>query len=330
MWKSARALALGLAALATPIAASAHEVYVLSPEAVKTALTSPRFSEWQVVVTHLREFSFWALIAVLVVAGTFALSISKTLEKRFDPSLRHLKRYAPLVARVTGGLAFLACAYYGALFGPELPLTTLFGPWAGVARIGLALVGLMILAGVWVRIAALIVAGLFMIAAGSKGWYLLTYTNYVGEIILLVIGTWAVAERYRFLIMRVAFGISLIVAALYAKVIHNQLALAVATTPFAGHVQTLAATFGFEPHFLVLGAAIIEILAGIFFILGIEIRFVSLFLEFWLTLSLLYFGEIVWPHLILIGLPIALFCYGYDRYSLEGFFFKKGLREPVL
>jgi hypothetical protein len=47
-------------------------------------------------------------------------------------------------------------------------------------------------------------------------------------------------------------------------------------------------------------------------------------------LSLWYFQESVWPHIVLIGLPIAFFMHGYDKYSLEGYFLKKGRREPVL
>jgi len=175
-----------------------------------------------------------------------------------------------------------------------------------------------------------------------------TYLNYLGEIILLLIlGSHRIGvhtkkhdaretnhflqrlkERfapYAFLTLRIAFGTSLIYASLYAKVFHNQLALAVADA-----YPSLVHFFGLEPHFLVLGAAIIEILIGTFFILGIEIRFTALFLLFWLSLSLWYFGEVVWPHIILIGIPIAFICYGYDAYSLEGRIFKRNGREPVL
>jgi hypothetical protein len=81
---------------------------------------------------------------------------------------------------------------------------------------------------------------------------------------------------------------------------------------------------------LVLGAALIELLIGTFYVLGIEIRWTSIFLLFWLSLSLWYFGEAVWPHIILIGIPIAFILHGYDRYSLEGWFFKKRRLEPVL
>ena len=34
--------------------------------------------------------------------------------------------------------------------------------------------------------------------------------------------------------------------------------------------------------------------------------------------------------LVRVPIPIALFFYGYDKYSLEGLYFKHGKREPVL
>ena len=88
--------------------------------------------------------------------------------------------------------------------------------------------------------------------------------------------------------------------------------------------------FPFDPLFIVLGAGIIEFLAGVFIIVGFEIRHTVLFLLFWLTLSLLFFQESVWPHLVLVGVLVALFMRGYDRYTVEGRFWGTGGREPVL
>ncbi|MBU6388392.1 hypothetical protein KGQ72_00715 [Patescibacteria group bacterium] len=329
--------------LLLPAAASAHEVYVLPADVVRQAIARPSFSEWNVIVSNINLFLFWAFIAGLVVCIVFFISVSRLLERSFDPFLASLRRYAPIISRVTVGLSFIAAAYYGALFGPELPLGADFGSAAGAVRVLLAVLGVALVFGVYARSAALAALGLFVMEVAAHGTYLLTYANYLGEIIVLFIlgahafgrgrenaARWLARLRdrstpYAFPILRVAFGISLIYASMYAKVIHNNLALEVAYRyPAVTHF------FGFEPHFLVLGAAIIEILIGTFFVLGIEIRFTSLFMLFWLSLSLWYFGEAVWPHLILIGIPIAFIFYGYDTYSLEGRFFKKKGREPVL
>ena len=337
-----------LAAFVAPPVASAHEVYVLPEEVVNQAISAPAFSQWNIILLNTDQFFGWGFIGALAVLLVFLISISSSLENFFDPILAKLPPYAPLISRVTVGLALLAGSYYGALFGPELPLIETFGSATDAVRVALAIIGVMIILGFYTRTAALAMLIIFGIEVVMQKTYMLTYLNYAGEmLLLLILGAHVLAvhnhesdllhapERllqikenlkpYAFLILRIAFGTSLIYASLYAKVIHNQLALNVAYT-----YPDIVHFFGFEPHFLVLGAAIIEILIGAFFILGIEIRFTSLFLLFWLSLSLWYFGEAVWPHLILIGIPIAFMFYGYDQYSLEGRLFKRDGREPVL
>lgn len=337
-----------LSGILLPVTASAHEVYVLTPDTIDRAVTSPGFSFLDVIVSNLGQFIFWTFIAALVVFIIFFASISRFTERLLDPFLAKLPPYAPVISRVTIGTSFLAAAYYQALFGPELPLTLTFGSLTPLITGVLVVIGLMITFGFYARVAAIGAICLFSVEIFKHGVYMFTYANYLGELILLcILGAHELAfhhrrhdiERapqwflsfkaaltpYAFLILRVAFGISLLYASLYAKVVHNNLALAVTT-----EYPAVLNFFGFEAHFLVLGAAIIEILIGLFFILGIEIRFTAGFMLFWLSLSLWYFGEAVWPHIILIGIPIAFVFYGYDKYSLEGYFFKKGGREPVL
>ena len=328
-----------------PAIASAHEVYVLTPAEIQSGTDLPPFAMTAVLAADLHQFVFWGVIALLTVFIVFFVSIVRPLERACAPIFKRGRAHAPLIARVTVGTAFLAAAYYGASYGPELPLAATFGAYTPIIRLALVIIGALMIAGIWARAAALAALVLFAIAVYFHGSYMLTYTNYMGEIlVLLILGasherirghTWfARAQRtlapYSFLILRVCFGISLLYAALYAKILHNNLALQVAALPLAGHPYAIAHYLHFEPHFLVLGAAIVEIVISLFFILGIEIRFTSLFLEFWLALSLIFFGEVVWPHLILIGIPIAFIIYGYDKYSLEGYFFKKRKMEPVL
>ena len=236
----------------------------------------------------------------------------------------------------------------------NLPISN-FGAWAGFVTAVLVIVGALTVIGLYTRIAAFVALALYCVAVYFHGWYMLTYVNYLGEIIvLLVLGAHSFSlDNYfarrknavkktssafmiwihkiqaylaprSFMILRILFGIALIFASAYAKIVHNNLALFTVEKYHLDHI------LGFEPHFLVLGAAIVELLIGTFFILGIELRFTSLFFLFWLTLSLIFFGEVVWPHLTLIGIPIAYICYGYDQYSLEGWLFRKKKYEPVL
>ncbi|MDE1874775.1 MAG: DoxX family membrane protein [Patescibacteria group bacterium] len=339
-----------LAAIA-PAMVSAHEVYVLTPGQISSALAAPSFSLFDVARDNLGEFAFWAFIGVLTVFCVFWISTLRFLERHLDPMFIKIRKYATLIARLTIGISFIASAYYQATFGPELPIAANFGPYAGLVAVILIVIGFMVIFGLYARLAAL--AGLVIYAATvyQHGWYMLTYVNYLGEIIvILILGSHSysldslIARRRKaapgpsslvarikgylaprsLAILRVLFGIALIYASAFAKILHNSLALDTVTKY---HLDRL---LGFEPHFLVLGAAIVEILIGLFFILGIEIRFTSLFFLFWLCLSLWFFGEVVWPHLILIGIPIAYLFYGYDEYSVEGYFFRSKKYEPVL
>ena len=205
-------------------------------------------------------------------------------------------------------------------------------------------VGAFILFGFLTRYAGIAAFALSLVAIYKHGWYLLTYTNYIGDIIFIsFLGAhvWSIdkhvikwhgilgtierfVEKYAFLLLRVTFGSSLIYASVYAKFVHSELALRTVID------YNLTDYFHFAPLFIVLGAGLVEITIGIFIIIGFEVRFASLFLMFFLTLSLLYFGEAVWPHIVLFGGALALFIHGYDRYSIEGYFFKNAQHEPVL
>lgn len=324
---------------------SAHEVYVLSPALIAYDVSHPSPNPLSLIVSNENQFLVWSIIGIIVVGGVFLISISRWLEDALDPLLRKLKRFAPIIARLALGFSLLAAAYYNALFGPEIPLTRLVGSYAPLLQVVLYVLGTLIILGLFVRESAFVTLLIFIIAVVVFKSYMLTYVNYLGEITANMIlggGLWSLdryrekfsladgastlkqkLEPYAMPTLRVLFGVSAVYASWYAKLFHSELAL---DTVNQYHLTNY---FHFAPLFIVLGALIIETLIGFFFILGIEIRFTALFFLFFLTLSLSFFGEVVWPHIILIGVNLAFIFHGYDQYSLEGRFFKKGKREPV-
>ncbi len=324
---------LGVAAVCTPAIAYAHEVYVLTPEKVESAISTPSFSGLEVAFSNADQFMFWAFIGLFVVLTVFFVSLWHWFEDHTAPLFAKIRPYAPAVARITLGISLLSAAYYNALFGPELSLPEVFGTWTLFIRITLAVMGLMLLLNFYTWVAAAGMLVLFGIEVLTHQWYMLTYVNYFGLAIALILFSGVALsnyfKQYSMLILRVCFGVGLIYSSFYAKILHNNLALQIAELPLAGHSYGVAHYLGFEPHFLVLGAAIIELIIGIFFIIGMEIRWTALFMLFWLTLSFLYFGETVWPHFVLIGIGITLFCHGYDRYSVEWSLLKRFGRKPV-
>ncbi len=327
---------IALGALFVPAFVFAHEVYVLPPDIVIEAMKMPGLSILDVISANQGKFFFWVFISIWAFFTVLAISISKRVERAVDPMLARLKPYAPLVARVTLGAAIMCSGYFGSTFGPELPFVGSADLHAAdgleILRSMLMILGGLIVIGLFTRIAALILLAVFLVLVKQHGWYMLTYTNYFGEILMVLIaGNAALSidslyhdlyprhihrvvrwfEKHAFLILRVTFGISLIYASVYAKFLHAELALQVV------NIFHLTNVFPFEPQFIVLGAFALELLLGLFFIFGIEIRFASIFLLVFLTLSMLYFKETVWPHVVLAGVAIAIFMHGYDRYTLQ-------------
>ncbi len=304
--------------------ALAHEVYVLPHAEVERAMSTPGANPIEVMEKNMSQFIFWAIASVVAVVGVFLISITRLFENRLDPILMRLKRHAPKVVRVTLGLGLLASAFYGSLFGPELPFEEIFGAFSPFASLLFGAAGVCMIMGRFVRASAIAVFAVYAAGFMEHGHYMLTYAGYIGAVLAVLFAQSHGSHKYAPLALRVFFGISLIYASAYAKIMHSDLAF---TTVTMYHLNEV---LPFEPNFLVLGASIIEMLAGVFFILGLEIRFIAVFLEIMIFTSLAFFGEVLWPHLILIGIPIALIFYGYDKYSLEGRFFKKRGQEPVL
>lgn len=320
----------------------AHEVYVLKPSEIKSAIELPSPNPFSSLTTNGALFLFCALATIVLVSIIFLISVSRKIEKRYDPFLYKIKHYAPFIGRVTIGISLMSAAFAHSLFGQEISLRELFGNYETGAELLLFLAGGFFVFGLWTRLAAGVVLAFFILAIVHYNFYMLTYLTYLGEaVLMLFVGGHLVSvdrnmssrknkmkihphSSKGFLFMRVLFGISLLFSSFYAKFLHSNLAL---MTVSDYHLTNF---FSFPPLFLVLSAFLVESLIGIFFIIGFEIRFTAIFFMVFLMLSLIYFGESVWPHFILIGTNLAIFSHGYDRYTLEGRFFKKYHREPVL
>lgn len=346
-----RSLLIGtlVVSLAAPIAASAHEVYVLDHDEIAHAVSTPSPNPFDAIPSNEKLFlGYGAVIGFAVIVLMF-ISVSPFLERICDPFLARLKRYAPIIARVTLGTSVIASGYFGAVFGPELPLTQLF-PDSLIPTMGVVIMiaGVCITVGLLTRVMAILGAILFTALVVVDKSYMLTYMSYFGEFVLFIIlggGEWSLdsaipffrridawlpavretLEKYSFFIMRVLFGASLFFASFYAKFLHSNLAM---ETVSQYHLTNY---FPFTPLFLVLGAFIVEALIGFAFAAGIELRFTAIVFTIFLTLSISFFGESVWPHVILFGVNLAIFCHGYDRYTVESAYLqRKRAGEPVL
>jgi len=327
----------------------AHEVYVLSPAERAQAIATPSPNPLAAIPEHEAEFLGWGVLSLVAILVVLSLSISKLFEKVFDPVLMRLKPWAPFAARMTLAVSLIFSGYFHAFFGPELPFSALASPSLATAlSCALVIIGVCIALGFFTRFAAALGIVIFVGTVCAYHTYMLTYANYLGEMLaVFILGAGRLSidraapflerlqgegsrlakafEPYSFLILRVLFGTALFFASFYAKFLHSNLALDTVSD------YHLTQYFHFTPLFLVLGAFFVEALLGLCFASGFEVRFAALVFTFFLTLSILFFGESVWPHIILFGVNITLFLHGYDRYTLEKAIFQRGREgEPVM
>jgi uncharacterized membrane protein YphA (DoxX/SURF4 family) len=185
--------------ISTTAYASAHEVYVLSKDVIAqdTAIISP--NPFSIITADENLFIFWGFISIVAIILVLFFSLNKKIEQSFDPFLFNIKKYAHLVARITFGSCLIASAYYGALFGPELPFSNFVGEYTSLLSGVLYFLGISIILGFLVRACSFIVFCIFLLGIKDYGIYMLTYSNYLGEILInLILGAGAFSIDSKF------------------------------------------------------------------------------------------------------------------------------------
>lgn len=315
-----------------PNSAFAHEAYVLTRDQFQAGLKTPTTNPMGALIdsSHLQLF----LIISVVVATTFTLiylfSTTK-ISQKLDEKIRKFAKFGPLTIRLVMATVFFLSALENSIFGPELSLS-LF-PGGEIVRIMLFIISFMLFFGVFVELAALFSLGIFLYMINQNGIYMLTYVNYLGEILVLMFfgsKTWSldkfffgakrlhqILEKYSYLeipVVRVLFGIALIYTAISVKFQHQILPIEVYNQ------YNLKQFFQQSASFVAAGAGLTELMIGASILLGFAMRTTLVIFVCFITLSLLYFGEIVWPHLMLYGISISLFINSADKFTIDRYF----------
>lgn len=317
----------GLSGYFSPV--SAHEAYVLSHKDFSRGLHAPTLD----TLTALAKPQNLELTIVLIVVVSLVLLLLFYLRytkfgMKADLWLGRFSQFGLLVIRIALAAAFLYGASTNSIFGPELSLHNL--PLFQVLPYIEYLIGGLLLVGLFTEVAAVLALILFAFAAYANGFYLLTYLNYLAEIaVLILFGSrflsldslifgelkrFSKLREYENTIIRIGYGAALLYAAIYIKVIHSEIPLEVVNQY---HLNQFHWLFPHDPMLIVLGAAVVEIIIAIFIIFGFSTRFTNLVLMFYLTLSILFFKETVWPHYMLYGISISLLLSGSGELSLD-------------
>lgn len=318
----------------------AHEVYVLTPNQINhdEHIQSPNVFHALNNAHNLRLFIILSLLALCILG--FALFLKST--KPFTRLGRLIDKttIAPDVIRIAFGASLIISAKNSAVFGPELPIDSF--PLAGLLRIFLVVIGIALTLGIFIRLFGWLAILLCLFVFATKGWYALTYANYLGEalaVVLLPIQSLSLDaliaklkhakvtrfkyEQYSMPVARLLFGFSILYAAINVKFVTPALSLDVVNR------YNLTHYLPFDPLFVVLGAGLIESLVAVLYMLGLLQRFNTVLFLVFLTLSLFFFKESVWPHYLLIALAVGVFLHKPDMWTLDRLLSKRKLAKST-
>lgn len=311
----------------------AHEVYVLNQHTINSDEQNHSVNIWH-AVQSAHNFGLLIFFAVLI-GGLFALALylkSTSYFKQLGLQIDKATVIAPDLIRIAFGASLLFAASHGALYGPELPLHDFAG--GKFIQALLWLCGTALIIGIWSRVWAALMTAVWLYALIAKGPYLLTYANYLGEAVAVLLlplqrmsvdyiitGKMKAASMMRYAaysmpVARLLFGFSLLYTALSVKFMDTALSLDVVNQ------YHLTRFFPFDPLFVVFGAAMIEVTVAVLYMAGLLQRFTTVIFLVFMTLSLIFFKESVWPHYLLIALAVGIFLHKPDQWALDGMLFK--------
>ena len=314
--------------------ASAHEAYVLPYDTFWDGMKQP-FSAEAFDALKSPANVHVTIIIVLSVFVMLFLNFLFRMSRAGQKSHAFMERYArfgPHFVRIAVAASLFFSAASNTFLGPELH-GSLF-PYPHVLQITLYALGFMILLGFFTEIAAFVGMALFVCSLFIFGPYMFTYFNYFGEFFVLFLFGMRVYsmdkylfgplrrfktfEKYETLLVRVFYGLALIYAAITVKLLHPELTVLVVTT---WHLTQFHWLFPSDPLLVTFGAGVVETVIGLFIIFGFEMRLTVLISLFYITLSLLYFRELVWPHLVLYGISFNLLVQP-ETFTLDHIFYK--------
>lgn len=322
-----------------PSIASAHEAYVLPTAYFWQQLNGPdSFGALNALANpdNIR-------ITFYVVAGTFVVYLLNFLLRRtklghkLHKAPERLAFLGPIFVRAAIAAAFFYSALSWSFLGPELSLYGMPVPW--LLRGVLFAASGMIALGLFTEVAGVAALIVYCIGFWRYGLYIVTYLNYLGEIIVLALfgmRKWSLDKlifgplarfkklrEYETTIVRVCYGIALIYAAITVKFLHPAMTARVVTD---WHLTQFHWLFPSDPLLIVLGGGLAECAIGLFILIGFEMRLTVLISLFYITLSLFYFRELVWPHLMLYGISLSLLVKP-ETFTLDHVFFARKDRD---
>jgi len=296
-----------------PNIAEAHVRYI-ADEATVDSLSGLDFSFLLSALQNPLNVKIISITAVAVFCLVWLIPKIGFLRRKLafiDSHASSYKDLVPWMARLSLGIALIGAGTSGYLINPVVQ-TIDFSQIQIIA-------GFMLLAGFLNVLVVPVVVYLFVVAL-LRDWYLVGALDVLVLALILFINDsrrpgvddiigipdikiskW---KKYIPIIARVGTGFGLLFLALYEKILNPHL------SAFVVEATELTSVVPVSPEMWVLSAGVIEVILGVFLIVGYRVRLVSVITFFVLASSFFYFKEDVSSHITLFGITSILFILG--------------------
>jgi uncharacterized membrane protein YphA (DoxX/SURF4 family) len=296
---------------------------------------------------HLAQadlLSLLFLVAMLALVAIQFLGAYQQQKGRFKGLIMRLAKYSPyvpLLLRVLTGTFLVVSGYDFRLLAPEfgLPAGNIAPAIAGLEIVA----GILLILGLFVKLAAIFIISLLGLAVETYGLHVLDHLELLGISVVLVteggvryaVDGFLLANRKVFSriarrlvklkpfsmpALRITFGIAIIWLGLTEKLLAPELtaaAIAKYSLPVFPSVDLFIFLFG-----------AFEIILGIHFLLGIFLRMISVIYLGLLVFAFFFFGESI-SHFPLFAVVLSILIRGSGPYTLRITFHKEANPEDL-
>ena len=319
-----------------PLKVFAHENYVLTKQQIDNGM-----NDYSLNILDSLKNPENLKIGVFVTFGLIILMISYFFFQKskygliLHEKLEKLESFGAFLIRIAIGFSFLYSAFTNVYLGPEIPTSSLL--FGNLIHFSLFIIGFLLILGLLNNLTGFLSLLIILIATITYKDYMITYFNYYGEFIaLMLFGSTFLAfdkflpdivgkftknlKKFEIPILRITYGVSVLYPAISIKILHPIIIVGIVNKY---HLEKLNWLFPSDPLLISLGTGLAQILVGLLLIVGFETRLAS-FLTFLLYVgSVIFFKEVVWPHYILLALALYFVINNGGKYTLDEIFIKK-------
>lgn len=217
-------------------------------------------------------------VAIAKILNDYCVQQSCVLSSRIAHDLKPLR-----ISQYFLVIYLVGCAWSGNLLVPHIHFDQVI-TWAGVFTQWL--IATLLILRYKLGVTAILLCLLFLIVGAHEYSFVVEYMLLVGIAWIVFVGQ-KVPSNYSIAFLRVTLGVSLIALALTEKLLQPELALNVLAQYPLNFIQHLGMTF--SDSWFVLGAGMVELLIGIFFVLGLMVRTTALVIMGLMAASNAYF-----------------------------------------